>query len=58
MSPRAGARAVVLMRIKPDKVQGVAWAFGSLTGDKRLWADDAAENPADRERTYCFQAVR
>ena len=47
-----------MMRIKPDKVQGVAWAFGSLTGDKRLWADDAAENPADRERTYCFQAVR
>ncbi|MCA9235887.1 MAG: hypothetical protein KDA44_10480 [Planctomycetales bacterium] len=46
------------MRTEPGKIQGVAWAFGSLTGDRRQWADDAVENPADRERTYCFQAVR
>lgn len=34
-----------LMMTEAGKIQGVAWAFGSLTGYKHLWANYAVQNP-------------
>ncbi len=38
-----------LMMTEAGKIQGVAWAFGSLTGYKHLWANYAVKNPESRE---------
>ena len=34
-----------LMMTEAGKIQGVCWAFGSLTGYRHLWANYAVENP-------------
>ena len=34
-----------LMMTEAGKIQGVAWAFGSLTGYQHKWANYAVENP-------------
>ena len=34
-----------LMMTEAGKIQGVAWAFGSLTGYEHRWANYAVENP-------------
>lgn len=39
-----------LMMTEAGKIQGVAWAFGSLTGYKHLWANYAVENPKSGEQ--------
>lgn len=36
-----------LMMTEAGKIQGVCWAFGSLTGYKHRWANYAVENPED-----------
>lgn len=36
-----------LMMTEAGKIQGVAWAFGSLTGYKHHWANYAVRNPDD-----------
>ncbi len=35
-----------LMMTEAGKIQGVAWAFGSLTGYQHRWANYAVENPS------------
>ncbi|TWU05286.1 Doubled CXXCH motif [Symmachiella macrocystis] len=36
-----------LMMTEAGKIQGVCWAFGSMTGYNHLWANYAVKNPAD-----------
>ncbi|TWT37560.1 Doubled CXXCH motif (Paired_CXXCH_1) [Posidoniimonas corsicana] len=36
-----------LMMTEAGKIQGVAWAFGSLTGYQHKWGNYAVENPTD-----------
>ncbi|TWT52491.1 hypothetical protein Pla22_01150 [Rubripirellula amarantea] len=36
-----------LMMTEAGKIQGVCWAFGSLTGYNHKWANYAVENPSD-----------
>lgn len=36
-----------LMMTEAGKIQGVCWAFGSLTGYRHRWANYAVENPRD-----------
>ena len=36
-----------LMMTEAGKIQGVCWAFGSLTGYNHRWANYAVENPSD-----------
>ncbi len=36
-----------LMMTEAGKIQGVCWAFGSLTGYEHKWANYAVENPED-----------
>ncbi len=36
-----------LMMTEAGKIQGVCWAFGSLTGYRHRWANYAVENPKD-----------
>lgn len=38
-----------LMMTEAGKIQGVCWAFGSLTGYEHRWGNYAVENPADPE---------
>lgn len=38
-----------LMMTEAGKIQGVAWAFGSMTGYKHQWANYAVENPSTPE---------
>jgi hypothetical protein len=54
-----------LMMTEAGKIQGVCWAFGSLTGYQHLWANYAVENPEDPQdrlgtATYraCMQALK
>ena len=36
-----------LMMTEAGKIQGVCWAFGSMTGYRHRWANYAVQNPAD-----------
>lgn len=44
---QVGVQWQSLMMTEAGKIQGVAWAFGSLTGYKHRWANYAVENPDD-----------
>ena len=39
-----------LMMTEAGKIQGVCWAFGSLTGYDHKWANYAVENPSDPDQ--------
>ncbi|MEO1498062.1 MAG: cytochrome C [Planctomycetota bacterium] len=47
-----------LMMTEAGKIQGVCWAFGSLTGYEHKWANYAVENPADPEARLGTPAYR
>ena len=47
-----------LMMTEAGKIQGVCWAFGSLTGYEHRWANYAVENPKDPEERLGTPAYR
>jgi Outer membrane cytochrome MtrC/MtrF-like, domains II/IV len=47
-----------LMMTEAGKIQGTAWAFGSLTGYKHLWANYDAKNPRDPDQRLGTLAYR
>ena len=47
-----------LMMTEAGKIQGVCWAFGSLTGYEHRWANYAVENPSDPEERLGTPAYR
>ena len=47
-----------LMMTEAGKIQGVCWAFGSMTGYEHLYANYAVENPKDRSRRLGTDAYR
>ncbi|WP_345322266.1 multiheme c-type cytochrome [Novipirellula rosea] len=47
-----------LMMTEAGKIQGVCWAFGSLTGYEHKWANYAVENPADPSERLGTDAYR
>ncbi len=47
-----------LMMTEAGKIQGTAWAFGSLTGYLHKWANYAVENPKDKSSRLGTEAYR
>ncbi len=47
-----------LMMTEAGKIQGVCWAFGSLTGYEHRWANYAVQNPTDPQRRLGTPAYR
>ncbi|GAA5511149.1 multiheme c-type cytochrome [Novipirellula caenicola] len=47
-----------LMMTEAGKIQGVCWAFGSLTGYEHKWANYAVENPTDPSERLGTDAYR
>lgn len=47
-----------LMMTEAGKIQGVAWAFGSLTGYEHKWANYAVENPESEDARLGTPAYR
>lgn len=47
-----------LMMTEAGKIQGVCWAFGSLTGYEHKWANYAVENPDDPSERLGTDAYR
>jgi hypothetical protein len=47
-----------LMMTEAGKIQGVCWAFGSLTGYKHQWGNYAVKNPEDPEARLGTPAYR
>ncbi len=47
-----------LMMTEAGKIQGVAWAFGSLTGYEHRWGNYAVENPKDPKKRLGTDAYR
>ncbi len=47
-----------LMMTEAGKIQGVAWAFGSLTGYEHRWGNYAVENPKDPKKRLGTEASR
>jgi len=47
-----------LMMTEAGKIQGVAWAFGSLTGYNHKWANYAVKNPEDQHARLGTEVYR